>query len=142
MAVHSKASTTWKGGLADGSGTTALASGVATVGVNWKARAEGSADTTTPEELLAAAHASCYSMALSHALGENGTPPTQIDVTAEVTFVPGEGVRSSVLTVSATVEGIDQVKFGEIAEDAKDNCPISKALGGVHLSLESATLLD
>ncbi|GMA37587.1 hypothetical protein GCM10025876_37910 [Demequina litorisediminis] len=90
MAIHSKASTVWKGGLADGSGTTALASGVATVGVNWKARSEGSETTTTPEELLAAAHASCYAMALSHALGENGTPPTEISVEAEVTFVPGE----------------------------------------------------
>lgn len=142
MAVHSKASTTWTGGLADGSGTTALASGVATVGVNWKARSEGSADTTTPEELLAAAHASCYAMALSHALGEHGTPPQQIDVSADVTFVPGEGVRSSALTVTASVAGLDQAAFAEIAEDAKENCPVSKALAGVQISLENATLLD
>ncbi|WP_084078337.1 OsmC family peroxiredoxin [Demequina sp. NBRC 110057] len=142
MAVHSKASTVWKGSLTEGSGTTALASGVATVGVNWKARSEGSATTTTPEELLAAAHASCYAMALSNALGEKGTPPTEISVEAEVTFVPGEGVTQSVLTVKASVPGLDQVGFGEVAEDAKENCPVSKALAGVQISLESATLLD
>ncbi|MFW7415120.1 OsmC family peroxiredoxin [Demequina sp. SO4-18] len=141
MTVHSKASTVWNGSLADGSGTTTLATGAATLAVDWKARAEGSESTTTPEELLAAAHASCYSMALSNALSEIGSPPEQIETSAVVTFVPGEGIRSSVITVSARVPGIDQMKFSEMAEEAKDGCPVSQALAGVHIALESATLL-
>ncbi|WP_062133811.1 OsmC family peroxiredoxin [Demequina aestuarii] len=141
MAVHSKASTVWHGSLAEGAGTTTLATGVASLAVDWKARAEGSESTTTPEELIAAAHASCYSMALSHALSEAGTPPEQIETSAEVTFVPGEGITSSVLTVTATVPGIDQMRFSEFAEDAKENCPVSQALAGTHVALESATLL-
>lgn len=141
MSVTSKASTQWKGDLSSGSGTTALASGVATVGVNWKARSEGSESTTTPEELIAAAHASCFAMALSHALTEAGTPPESLDVDAEVTFVPGEGIRSSALTVSGTVPDLDQLAFSDAAENAKDNCPVSQALGGIQVSLVSATLL-
>lgn len=141
MSVHSKASTTWNGSLKDGSGTTSLATGAATLGVDWKARSEGSDSTTTPEELIAAAHASCYSMALSNALTEAGATPEQIDASAVVTFVPGEGITSSVLTVSAKVSGIDQARFGEVAEEAKAGCPVSQALSGVEISLESATLL-
>lgn len=141
MAVHSKASTVWNGSLADGKGTTTLATGAATLAVNWKARSEGSGSTTTPEELIAAAHASCYSMALSHALSQAGTPPEQIETSAEVEFVPGEGIKSSILTVSAKVPGIDQVAFTEFAEEAKAGCPVSQALAGVHIGLESATLL-
>lgn len=141
MAVHSKASTVWNGSLADGTGTTTLGTGAASLGIDWKARAEGSESTTTPEELIAAAHASCYSMALSHALSEAGTPPEQIETSAEVSFVPGEGIKSSLLTVSARVPGIDQVQFSQFADEAKDGCPVSQALAGVHIALESATLL-
>ncbi|MFN3867357.1 MAG: OsmC family peroxiredoxin [Demequina sp.] len=141
MAVHSKASTVWNGSLADGTGTTTLGTGAASLAIDWKARAEGSESTTTPEELIAAAHASCYSMALSHALSEAGTPPEQIETSAEVSFVPGEGIKSSLLTVSARVPGIDQVQFSQFADEAKDGCPVSQALAGVHIALESATLL-
>lgn len=140
MAVHSKASTTWNGSLKDGSGTTSFATGVASLGVDWKARSEGSDATTTPEELIAAAHASCYSMALAHALSEAGASPEHIDASADVTFVPGEGIKSSVLTVTAKVSDIDQAKFAEIAEEAKAGCPVSQALAGIDISLESATL--
>lgn len=140
MAITSTASTSWKGGLADGSGHTSLGSGVASFNVDWKARSEGSDSTTTPEELLAAAHASCYSMALSHELGQHGTPPESVHVTAAVEFQPGEGVLRSVLTVEATVPGLDQELFGRFAEDAKTNCPVSKALAGIELVLASATL--
>lgn len=140
MAVSSKASATWNGALSDGSGRATLASGNGSFAVNWKARAEGEGGTTTPEELLAAAHASCFSMALSHALEGNGTPPTSLDVDATVTFQPGEGVVSSVLAVVGTVPGIDQEQFSSFAADAKDGCPVSQALAGVDISLESATL--
>lgn len=141
MAVHSKASTVWNGSLTEGSGTTSLATGVATFPIDWKSRSEGSETTSTPEELLAAAHASCYAMALSNALAGAGHPPTKVDVSAEVTFVPGDGVTQSVLSVSAEVPGIDQTQFSEFAEDAKENCPISKALASIHIGLSSATLV-
>lgn len=141
MAVSSKAHTTWSGDLPTGSGHTKLASsGVADFDINWTSRSEGGASAVTPEELLAAAHSSCFSMALSHALGENGTPPTELAVDASVTFVPGEGVTSSVLTVVATVPGLSSDEFKAFAEDAKSNCPVSKALAGVDISLESVTL--
>lgn len=140
MAVKSKASSQWQGSLTEGSGRTALASGVAEFGIDWKSRSAGSEGATTPEELIAAAHASCYAMALSNGLAEAGHPPTNVETSAEVTFVPGEGVTQSILSVSAEVPGIDQSQFSEFAEDAKANCPVSQALAGIHIGLESATL--
>jgi osmotically inducible protein OsmC len=138
MAVTSSASTLWNGGLADGSGTTTLASGIETA-VSWKARTEGSGQTT-PEELIAAAHASCFSMALSHALGEAGHAPSSISTNAEVGFVPGQGITGSTLTVTATVPGLDQAEFERIANEAKNGCPVSQALAGIEITLASATL--
>lgn len=138
MAVTSSASTVWNGGLADGSGTTTLKSGIETQ-VTWKARTEGSGQTT-PEELIAAAHASCFSMALSHALGEAGHAPSTIATSAEVGFVPGEGITGSTLTVTATVPGLDQAEFERIANEAKAGCPVSQALAGIEITLASATL--
>lgn len=138
MAVTSSASTVWNGGLADGSGTTTLKSGIETQ-VTWKARTEGSGQTT-PEELIAAAHASCFSMALSHALGEAGHAPSTISTSAEVGFVPGEGITGSTLTVTATVPGLDQAEFERIANEAKAGCPVSQALAGIEITLASATL--
>ena len=138
MAVTSSASTIWNGGLADGSGTTTLASGIETA-VSWKARTEGGGQTT-PEELIAAAHASCFSMALSHALGEAGHAPSSISANAEVGFVPGQGITGSVLTVTATVPGLDQAEFERIANEAKAGCPVSQALAGIEITLASATL--
>lgn len=138
MTVTSEASTVWTGPLAEGSGTVSLASGIGAFPVDWKARSEGSGRATTPEELIAAAHSSCFSMALSHALAENGTPPERIDATASVTFKPGVGITGSHLNVNAVVPGLDAERFRLIAEEAKAGCPVSQALSGVEISLEAA----
>lgn len=138
MTVTSEATTAWKGGLADGSGeVTFVSSGLGPYPVNWKARSEGSTSVTTPEELIAAAHASCFSMALSHALGENGTPPESVDTTASVTFKPGTGITGSHLNVNAVVPGLDAEAFERIAEAAKSGCPVSQALAGIEITLEA-----
>jgi len=130
MALTSEATTVWTGTLFEGSGNVALdSSGLATFQVNWKARAEGVANTTNPEELLAAAHSSCYSMALSLALDQAGKPAESIQTTAAVTFEAGRGVLGSHLLVSARVPGLTEAEFEALAEDAKNNCPISRALG-------------
>ena len=136
----STARTEWTGDLMSGQGVTTLASGVGTFAVNWKARAEGVDATTTPEELLAAAHASCFSMALSNGLANAGTPPTSITTDARVTFKPGEGITGIELAVVANVPGIDQEAFTAAATDAKQNCPVSAALRAVPISLVEATL--
>src|SRR3546814_16492410 len=106
MTGTGEASTAWKGSLFEGSGQVTLAtSGAGTFDVNWKARSEGSSSVTTPEELLAAAHSACFSMALSHALTQNGTPPDSVDATASVTFKPGTGTSGSPLHARAVVPG-------------------------------------
>src|SRR3954451_9652635 len=108
MAAESSASTVWEGDLAHGGGTTTPASGAfPAVEVSWASRTERAAGKTSPEELLAAAHASCYCMALSHELGEAGTPPDRLEATATVEFEPGEGVRSSHIVVTGRVPGVD-----------------------------------
>ncbi len=137
--ITSKATTRWQGGLAQGKGTTTLESGLASVPVDWRQRSEGLGSATTPEELLAAAHSACFAMALSHALEGNGTPPEDLRTDARVQFVPGEGITWSMLTVHAHVPGLDPLVFAEIAEKAKDECPMSQALA-IDVSLESATL--
>lgn len=140
MAVVSTARTEWQGDLAHGEGSTALASGVATLAVNWRARSEGADATTTPEELLAAAHASCYSMALSHGLTGAGSPPTSLVTDARVTFVPGEGITGIELADEGVVPGLDAEAFAAAAEDAKQNCPVSQALSAVPITLVEAVL--
>ncbi len=138
MTVTSEASTAWKGGLMDGAGeVTFVSSGLGTFDVNWKARSEGSTTVTTPEELIAAAHSSCFSMALSLALAENGTPPESIDTTASVTFTPGTGITGSLLNVNAVVPGLAPEDFERIAQAAKDGCPVSQALAGIEITLEA-----
>ncbi|OAN43431.1 OsmC family peroxiredoxin [Microbacterium sp. H83] len=138
MTVTSEAITTWTGSLAEGSGTVAFSSSkLGTFPINWKARSEGSDTTTTPEELIAAAHASCFSMALSHALAEKGTPPERVNTTASVTFKPGTGITGSHLNVNATVPGLSPEAFQQIADDAKTNCPVSQALSGIEITLEA-----
>ena len=138
MTVTSEATTAWKGGLLDGAGeVTFVSSGLGTFDVNWKARSEGSTSVTTPEELIAAAHASCFSMAFSHALAENGTPPVSIDTTASVTFKPGTGITGSHLNVNAEVPGLDPEEFERLAQGAKTGCPVSQALAGVEITLEA-----
>ncbi|WP_127472609.1 OsmC family peroxiredoxin [Microbacterium sulfonylureivorans] len=138
MTVTSEATTAWHGGLFDGSGeVTFVSSGLGTFDVNWKARSEGSTSVTTPEELIAAAHSSCFSMAFSLALAENGTPPESIDTTASVTFKPGTGITGSHLNVNAVVPGLDPEEFERLAQSAKAGCPVSQALAGVEITIEA-----
>jgi osmotically inducible protein OsmC len=138
MALDSTASTRWQGDLMSGSGITTLSSGAAgPLSVDWKARSEEHGGKTSPEELIAAAHASCFSMALSSALAKKGTPPTSLDVTATATFVPGTGITGMLLVVSGDVPGLDDGEFREAAEGAKVGCPVSQALAGnVPITLE------
>ena len=138
MSVTSEASTTWNGSLFEGSGEVTLSSSSqGPIAVNWKARSEGSTSVTTPEELIAAAHSSCFSMALSNALAENGTPPEKVDTTASVTFIPGTGITGSHLNVNAVVPGLSAEDFARIAEEAKSGCPVSAALSGIEITLEA-----
>ena len=139
MAAESSASTVWEGGLAHGTGVTTPASeAFGPVDVTWASRTARSAGKTSPEELLAAAHASCYCMALSHELGEAGTPPERLEATATVAFVPGEGVKSSHIVVSGRVDGVDQEAFAAAAAAAGQGCPISGALkGNVEITVEA-----
>ncbi len=138
MAVDSTASTHWEGDLMSGAGTTTLASGAAgPLAVDWKARSEEHGGKTSPEELIAAAHASCFSMALSNGLAKAGNPPASLDVQATASFVPGEGITAMNLVVSGDVPGLDAEGFREAAEAAKVGCPVSQALAGnVPITLE------
>lgn len=139
MAVTSEATTLWFGDLLSGSGTTSLdSSDAAEFPVSWAARSQGEAGKTNPEELLGAAHSACYSMALANALATNGTPPESLQVTAAVTFAPGEGITGSHLLVSAKIAGLSAEDFEKLAEDAKQNCPVSKALTGIPITLEAS----
>jgi len=138
MPVTSEATTTWNGSLMEGSGNVSFSSSnLGTFPINWKARSEGSDTTTTPEELIAAAHSSCFSMALSNALADNGTPPERVNTTASVTFKPGVGITGSHLNVNATVPGLTAEQFQEIADGAKTGCPVSQALAGIEITLEA-----
>ena len=143
--MQSKATATWQGDLMSGKGTTSAASGVfKDAGLTWKARTEGVSAATTPEELLAAAHASCFSMALSHALAKDfGKPATLLQTTAVVTFGPKPGggfaVTSSALEVRGTVPGMSEADFQKAAEGAKEGCPISGAhKNNVQLSVKAS----
>jgi osmotically inducible protein OsmC len=109
--------------------------------VSWAARSGEPGGKTSPEELIAAAHASCFSMALSGGLATAGNPPERLETSATVTFQPGEGITRSALTVRATVPGMTPEDFKAAAEDAKANCPVSKALAGTEVVLESAELV-
>ena len=140
MATERRAAVTWSGDLLSGSGTiTEVTSGAfGPLDVSWPARTEEPNGRTSPEELIAAAHASCYCMALSHGLAGAGTPPDELSATATVTFVPGTGITKSVLTVVGRVPGVDEAGFIAAAQAAKDGCPVSQALkGNVELSVEA-----
>jgi lipoyl-dependent peroxiredoxin len=131
--MQSRATAEWQGDLMSGQGKTSVASGVFQgAGLSWKARTEGVARMTTPEELLAAAHASCFSMALSHALAQGGHPAKKLETSCVVEFGPKSGggfeVRSSTLEVKGWVPGLDAAGFEKAAEGAKTGCPISAAL--------------
>ena len=139
MTTTRTGSTSWAGGLADGKGTVSLqSSGVGSFEVSWPSRAEEPGGKTSPEELIAAAHSSCFSMALSNVLGKQGHPPTKLDTSAEVDFTPGTGITAIRLSVRGTVDDIDNDTFVAAAEDAKRNCPVSKALAGVDITLDAA----
>ena len=143
MAEVRTANVVWNGDLVSGSGMiTYVSSGVfSRLPISWASRTSAHDGRTSPEELLAAAHASCFSMAFSARLAKNGTPAQSLDVKVEVTFDQGEGgwkVASSNITVKGTVPGIDKATFERLADDAKDNCPISAAIrGNVELSVEA-----
>jgi len=134
MATDRRAEVTWKGSLTEGAGTiTQTTSGaIGEQPVSWAARSEAAtAGKTSPEELIAAAHAACFSMALSAGLARADTPPDELQTSATVTFQPGEGITRIHLTVRGSVPGLDAEAFREAAQTAKENCPVSKALAGV-----------
>ena len=141
MAAERTAHVTWSGSLLDGSGTIdSVGSGAfGPLDVTWASRTEEPDGRTSPEELIAAAHAACFSMALSHGLAQAGSPPERLETSATVTFVPGTGITKSALTVRAKVPGMEAAQFAEQAAGAKENCPVSKALaGGPEITLDAS----
>jgi lipoyl-dependent peroxiredoxin len=143
MAVERTASAEWQGDLMEGSGTVSTESGaVGDATIKWSSRAEAADENTSPEELIAAAHAACVSMALAHGLSQSGTPPQRIESQATSTFDKvGEDFRMTKmhLRIRGTVDGLDEDAFRKAAEDAKDNCPVSQALSDdVEVMVEAA----
>ena len=139
MSTTRTAQTRWEGNLLEGAGKVTLeSSGVGTFDVSWPSRAEEPNGKTSPEELIAAAHSSCFSMALSSALAKAGTPPDTLETNATVTFQPGEGITGIHLTVQGQVDGLDNDAFVKAAQDAKENCPVSQALTGTTITLDAS----
>jgi osmotically inducible protein OsmC len=141
MAAERSAQATWQGDLMSGSGEIheAPSGAFGPLQVTWASRTEEEhGGKTSPEELIAAAHAACFSMALSNVLAKAGHPPERLETSATVTFVPGTGITKSALTVVGSVPGIDEAAFEEAADQAKDGCPVSGALkGNVELTLDA-----
>jgi osmotically inducible protein OsmC len=141
MATDRRAEVRWQGSLLEGSGTidSTTSGAFGGLGVTWKARSEDeTGGLTSPEELIAAAHAACFSMALSSGLSKDGHPPDELRTAATVTFQPGEGITRIALTVDGRVTGLDADAFQQAAQTAKENCPVSKALAGVpEITLEA-----
>ena len=141
MATERRAEVRWQGSLREGSGTidSTTSGAFGGLGVTWKARSEDEhGGLTSPEELIAAAHAACFSMALSGALARAETPADELRTSATVTFQAGEGITRIALRVEGEVPGLDEEGFRAAAETAKENCPVSKALAGVpEISLEA-----
>jgi lipoyl-dependent peroxiredoxin len=139
MATTRTATTHWEGSLMEGAGQVTLdSSGLGTYDVSWPSRAEEPNGRTSPEELIAAAHSSCFSMALSNGLAKAGNPPERLETTAEVTFQPGEGITGIHLRVVGTVPGMSAEDFAEAAEGAKVGCPVSQALTGTTITLDAS----
>jgi osmotically inducible protein OsmC len=139
MATTRTAKTHWEGSLFEGSGTVDFeSSGIGSYDVSWPARSEEPNGKTSPEELIAGAQSACFSMAFSKALADAGHAPQALDVSADVTFQPGEGITGIKLTVRGQVEGIDADQFQSLAEAAKDGCPVSQALKGTTISLDAS----
>jgi osmotically inducible protein OsmC len=140
MATDRRAEVAWRGSLMEGSGTirSTTSGKIGEQPVSWPNRAEDNPGATSPEELIAAAHAACFSMALSHALAQAGNAPDELNTSATVTFQPGEGITKIALAVEGRVPGLDARQFQEAASTAKENCPVSKALTGVpEITLEA-----
>src|SRR5437773_1030054 len=138
MAAESRAHARWHGDLTSGGGAIDRVDSntFGPLDVTWAARTGEESGMSSPEELIAAAHAACFSMALSNILAEQGTPPTDVSTSVTVTFVPGTGITSSKIEVEGQVPDIDEAAFQRAAEEAKDGCPVSKALRGtVELSV-------
>ena len=139
MATTRTANAHWEGSLMDGAGTVSLdSSQTGSFDVTWASRAEQANGRTSPEELIAAAHSTCFSMALSHALAGDGHPPQKIDTRADVDFQAGKGITGIRLTVRGKVDGLSEDAFVEAAKAAKENCPVSQALAGTTISLDAA----
>jgi osmotically inducible protein OsmC len=130
MATSRTAGVVWEGNLLDGRGTVVsnTSGALPQLPVSWPSRSEEPGGQTSPEELIAAAHAACFAMALSHGLAEAGHTPERLETSATVTFEPGEGIKGSALTVRGTVAGISVDQFRQFADDAKAGCPVSQAL--------------
>ncbi len=140
MGFDRQATTVWEGDIKSGSGTATLdtSNAAGPLTMSFPHRAGDAEGHTSPEELIAAAHATCFSMALSHALANAGTPPDTVDTQADVTFQPGKGITGIHLTVQATVPGVSADDFTKAAEDAKVNCPVSQALTGTTITLDAS----
>ena len=129
--VQSKAEVVWEGTLFEGKGTvTPESRAFGTLPVTWASRTQRTSGKTSPEELIAAAHASCYAMAFSNTLAKAGKNPTRLSIGAIVTFEPGVGITASDLTVIGEVPGLSQEEFARIAEEGEKGCPVSNALRG------------
>jgi osmotically inducible protein OsmC len=140
MATDRTAEVTWHGDLMSGSGRidSVTSGAIGGLDVDWTARAEDAQSKTSPEELIAAAHASCFSMAFSNGLAQAGHPAEELKTSATVTFQPGEGITKIALTVVGNVPGIEERAFQDAAQTAKENCPVSKALASVpEISLDA-----
>jgi len=136
VATTRRASAVWNGTLLEGKGDVSLESSkVGTFSVSWPARSEEPNGVTSPEELIAAAHSTCFAMALSNTLTKAGTPPTQLRTSAEVDFQPGVGITEIRLHVSGDVPGLDHEGFASAAQSAKEGCPVSQALKAVPIKL-------
>ena len=139
MATTRTAQTHWEGTLFEGAGKVTLeSSGLGTYDVSWPARAEEANGKTSPEELIAAAHSACFSMAFSNGLAKNDTPATALDTKADVEFTPGTGITGIALTVTAVVEGMSNDDFVAAATAAKEGCPVSQALSAVTIKLDAS----
>ena len=139
MATTRTSTTHWEGSLMEGAGSVTLeSSGIGTYDVTWASRAEEPNGRTSPEELIAAAHSSCFSMALSNGLAKGDTPAAALDVDAAVEFKPGKGITGIHLTVQGQVPGIDDDAFVAAAQEAKENCPVSQALTGTTITLDAS----
>jgi osmotically inducible protein OsmC len=140
MATDRKAEVTWHGDLMSGSGRidSVTSGAIGGLDVDWLARSEDAQSKTSPEELIAAAHAACFSMALSNGLGQADHPADELKTSATVTFQPGEGITKIALQVAGKVPGMSDDDFRQAAETAKENCPVSKALASVpEISLDA-----